>query len=68
MCSVSQNYHYDVSNHEDPLDKEARSYELPSGEIIEVDHRQRYNATEILFNPSLIPEEEGVDRYTEGIA
>ena len=33
-----------------------------------VDHRQRYNATEILFNPSLIPEEEGVDRYTEGIA
>ena len=87
MCSVSQNYHYDVSNSEDPLDKESRSYELPTGEvietkgpngdiidkmrkteIIEVDHRQRYNATEILFNPSLIPEEEGQERYTDGIA
>ena len=70
MCSVSQNYHYDISNSEDPLDKEQRSYELPNGQIIEVDHRQRFNATEILFNPSLIPADDDFysERYSEGIA
>jgi actin len=53
MCSVSQNYHYDMQSNDDPISFEDRSYELPSGEIIQVDHRTRFTATEMLFNPSL---------------
>ena len=58
MCSVSLNYHNDMQGHDDPLSQEDRSYELPSGEIIQVNHRTRFKATEILFNPSLIGDEE----------
>jgi len=54
MCSISQNYHYDMQSNDDPISFEDRSYELPSGEIIQVNHRQRFSSTEIIFNPSLI--------------
>lgn len=54
MCSISQNYHYDIQNTDDPLSQEDRSYELPNNEIIAVDHKKRFKATEILFNPQLI--------------
>ena len=37
----------------DPLTEEQRSYELPDGSIIQVDHKTRYAATEILFNPEI---------------
>lgn len=53
MCSISQSYAYDMQQLEDPLSGEERSYELPSGEIIQVNHRQRYSATEIIFDPSV---------------
>lgn len=58
MCSVSLNYHNDLQRSEDPISEEDRSYELPGNKIIQVNHRQRYRATEILFNPSLINVEE----------
>lgn len=54
MCSISQNYHYDMQSNDDPISFEDRSYELPGGEIIQVNHRQRFSSTEVLFNPSLI--------------
>lgn len=51
MCSVALNYNRAV-NGPDPLDEETRSYELPDEKgIILVDHKKRYDATEILFNP-----------------
>ena len=46
---------------EDPISEEDRSYELPDNKIIQVNHRQRFKATEIIFNPSLIGiEEKGI--------
>lgn len=39
MCSISQNYHYDVNNTDDPLSLEDRSYELPGNKIIQVGHK-----------------------------
>ena len=61
MCSVSLNYHNDLQRSEDPISEEDRSYELPGGKIIQVNHRQRFKATEILFNPGLIGiEEKGI--------
>ena len=68
MCSVSQNFNYDMQNPDDPLSQEERSYELPNNDIIQVDHKKRFSATEILFNPSLIPVTEDGERYHEGIA
>jgi actin len=53
MCSISQNFMYDIQNSDDPISEEDRSYELPSGEIIKVNHRQRFKASEIIFNPKL---------------
>ena len=51
MCSISQNYQYDMSHNEDPISVEDRSYELPGGKIIQVDHRKRFSASEIIFTP-----------------
>jgi hypothetical protein len=41
-------------NGPDTANEEERSYELPDGTIIQVDHQTRYPCTEILFRPSLI--------------
>ena len=54
MCSISQNYSYDMQSTDDPISLEDRSYELPGGQIIQVNHRQRFKASEIIFNPSII--------------
>lgn len=43
-----------MQNSDDPISQEDRSYELPSGEIIQVNHRQRFKASEIIFNPKLV--------------
>ena len=53
MCTISQNYMYDMQNTDDPISVEDRSYELPSGQIIQVNHRQRFKASEIIFNPKI---------------
>jgi actin-related protein len=53
MCSVAMSYDRSVNGH-DPLDEEATSYELPGDKgIIRVDHKTRYAATELLFNPDI---------------
>ena len=54
MCSISLNYAFDMQLHDDPISFEERSYELPGGEIIQANHKQRFSSTEIIFNPSLI--------------
>jgi len=51
MCTISQDYEYEVKSNDDPISLEDRSYELPGGDIIQVNHQQRYKATEILFQP-----------------
>lgn len=53
MCHVSQNYREEVRSRDDPLNQEQRSYELPGGEIVEVNLQKRITAAEIIFNPSL---------------
>ena len=68
MCSVSQNYNYDIQNSDDPLGLEERSYEMPNHDIIQVDHRKRFQATEILFNPSVIKGEANGRQNAEGIS
>lgn len=47
---------------EDPISKEDRSYELPTGDIIEVNHKQRFKATEIIFNPMISNLEKAKDK------
>ena len=54
MCSVSQSFQQDINRNDDPISEEDRSYELPTGQIIQVNHRQRFRSTEIVFQPSLI--------------
>lgn len=54
MCSVSLNYGFDMQQVEDPISPEDRSYELPTGQIIQVNHKQRFKSTEIIFNPDII--------------
>jgi hypothetical protein len=39
MCSISRNYQFDIQNNDDPISLEDRSYELPGGEIIQVNHK-----------------------------
>ena len=39
MCSISQHYLSDMQSNEDPISLEDRSYGLPGGEIIQVNHR-----------------------------
>ncbi len=54
MCSVALDYERAI-NGPDPLKEEAVLYELPDDKgIIEVDHKTRYNATELLFDPEII--------------
>jgi actin, other eukaryote len=53
MCHVSQNYREEVRSRDDPLNQEQRSYELPGGDIVEVNLQKRITAAEIIFNPSL---------------
>ena len=65
---MSLHYHEDMNNPDDPLNQEERSYELPSKEIIQVGHKTRFNATEILFNPGLIKDESHEERNFDGIA
>ena len=54
MCQISQDYHFEMQQKEDPMDYEDRSYELPNGDIIQVKHTERLSSTEIIFDPSLI--------------
>ncbi len=61
MCAVAIDYEHVLSG-SDPLSEEDRSYELPDGKIVQIDHICRYNASEILFQPKLA----GIDQY--GIA
>ena len=53
MCHIAQDFLIEMKSRDDPLNREQRSYELPSGEIIEVSHDKRLSAAEIIFNPSL---------------
>lgn len=53
MCHVSQNFREESRSRDDPLTQEQRSYELPTGEIVEVNLHKRITAAEIIFNPSL---------------
>jgi len=52
MCTVAEDYNLQISQR-DYLNEEQRSYELPDDQVIQVDHRVRFKATEILFQPSL---------------
>lgn len=54
MGSIALNYESDYHAGTDHLNEEQRSYELPGGEIIQVDLRKRISSTEILFNPKLV--------------
>lgn len=54
MCAVALDYDRAI-NGPDPLDEESTLYELPQDKgIIQVDHKTRYNATELLFNPDIV--------------
>jgi len=54
MCSVALDYERSI-NAGDPLDEETTLYELPDDKgIIKVDHKTRFNATELLFNPEIV--------------
>jgi actin-related protein len=53
MCSVALNYDRAIKG-ADPLDEEKSLYELPGDKgIIQVDHKTRFEATELLFNPEI---------------
>lgn len=54
MCHVSGNYEEEMSMNEDPLSFEQRQYELPDNVVIEVKHKKRITAAEVLFHPGLI--------------
>jgi len=54
MCHVATNFEEEISLNEDPLSFEQRQYELPDNVVIEVKHKKRITASEVLFNPSLI--------------
>lgn len=59
MCAVALDFDKSLKGG-DPLSEDDRSYELPDGNtvggsnIIQVDHKARFTATEILFKPSII--------------
>ena len=58
MCQSAYDFEQEMVS-PDPLSEEDRSYELPDGKgIIQVDHRKRFNSTEILFNPDLCGSQE----------
>lgn len=53
MCSVALDYNRAIKG-PDPLDEETSLYELPDNKgIIQVDHKTRFQATELLFNPEI---------------
>ena len=55
MCHVARtNYAAEMERRDDELSIEDRSYELPGGEIIEVNQRKRITASECMFNPSIV--------------
>ena len=54
MCHVARNYQAEMERRDDDLTQEERSYELPSGDIIEVHQRKRITAAEALFDPTII--------------
>ena len=59
MCHVAMNYEQAYYAREDPyLDEEQRSFELPDGEVIEVNHQKRLKAAEIIFNPQMLDVED----------
>ena len=43
-----------MQQQEDPISLEERSYELPTGQIIQVNHKQRFASSEIIFTPEII--------------
>lgn len=53
MCHVK--FDEDDFSSQDCLNQEQRQYELPTGEIIEVEQKKRVDASEILFKPSSDP-------------
>lgn len=56
MCHVGLDFHQELDRRDDELSQEDRSYELPSGEIIEVAQRKRVTAAECIFDPRIIGE------------
>lgn len=54
MCHVAYNFTEEMGSNEDPLSFEERQYELPDNVVIEVKHRKRIAAAEVLFNPERI--------------
>lgn len=57
-CHVSQDYRMEMKQRDDPLNQEQRSYELPNGEIVEVNLQKRITAAECVFNPKHCVNEE----------
>jgi len=68
MCHVSLDYNTDYYSRDDILDVEQRSYELPSGEIIEVGHQKRLKAAEVIFDPRILEEDSQGHHKQSGIA
>ena len=54
MCHVARSYHNEMERRDDDLSIEDRSYELPSGDIIEVHQRKRITAAECMFDPTIV--------------
>ena len=54
MCHVARSYQNEMERRDDDLSIEDRSYELPSGDIIEVHQRKRITAAECMFDPTIV--------------
>jgi len=48
MFYIAKDYHHEV-NGPDHFTIEDKSYELPDGEIISIDNKERYTPCEIMF-------------------
>ena len=67
MCHVAENFDFELKNsRNDPLSQEQRSYELPSGEIIEVSLAQRIKSSEVMFKPALAGGQNQLLKDSEG--
>lgn len=51
MCHIAHDYKIEMKSRDDPLTQEQRSYELPSGQIIEISQQKRITAAEVIFDP-----------------
>jgi actin-related protein len=51
MCHIAHDYKIEMKSRDDPLTQEQRSYELPSGQIIEISLQKRITAAEVIFDP-----------------